>query len=332
VLDGETRSPWFDRKCEEMNNDMLLIKRELCMEFAGSVGRPFPQAAIERMAKFTTKPHHVGMFDFDFAYPEDAEEYEWVEGEGYKFDLWMPLDGRGYPPDNLYYIGIDLSRGVGGELSSNSVLSIWNAQREQVGELADNTIDPVEFAHLAVAVAYWLGHGEATTKINWEVEGPGREFGMELKRLQYPNLWMRPTGEEDRRWARTSDTPGYTNKDRDKAIRPLKLAIINQNATIRSEALLEECVQYVFGGDGKPMHPKSKTARDGSAKGISHGDRVIAASMAILSMDDAQARKKRKKKRAENLIPSIIPAHSIAGRLAAHKARQRARLDGFCRF
>lgn len=332
VLDGEIRSPWFDRKCQELHNDMLLIKRELCMEFGGSVGRPFPAGAIKKMRKeFAAKQLHIGDLEYDFAYPEDVDCMQWLEGEAYKFDLWCPLVG-GRPPDGRYYIGVDLSRGVGGETSSNSVISIWNELREQVGELANNTIDPVEFAHLAVAVAYWFGRGEPTTKINWEVEGPGREFGLELKRLGYHNLWMRPVGDDDRRYRRISDTPGYTNKNRDKAIRPLKLAVINQNVAIRSEALLEECLQYVFGDDGQPMHPKAKTARDGSAKGISHGDRVIAAAMAILMLDDLVKTSKRQRKRREMPVPDVIPRDSIAGRMLEREQQKRASQAKMCRW
>lgn len=331
ILDGRIRSPWYDRKWHDNNGNALFMDQEYGRAYQGSKGRPFPQAALDRIKHDIINPLHTGEFDYDFAYPEDVTEHRWLEGEAYKFDLWVPVI-NGHLPEDDYYIGIDLSRGVGGELSSNSVLSIWNSGREQVGELADNTIDPVEFAHLTVAVAYWLGRGIATTKINWEVEGPGREFGMELRRLDYPNLWMRPTGEEDRRFARKSENPGYTNKDRDKALRPLKIAIINQNITLRSAALMEECQQYVIGDDGKPMHPKSKTARDGSSKGISHGDRVIAASMAVIAMDEVTSRKKRRKNRSEAIAPSVIPPNSIAGRMKARQEFQRQQQLNSCRF
>jgi len=263
----------------------------------------------------------------------DADAFEWMEGDAYKLDLWVPLDGAGFPPRGIYYFGIDLSRGVGGELSSNSCISIFNELREQVGELADNTISPVEFAHLAVALAYWFGHGEPTTKINWEIEGPGIEFGREIqRRLNYTNLRPRPVSDERRFNHKPTGAFGTANKDRDKALTPLVSALVSQTVTIRSKALLEECGQYIFDENGKPIHPRSKTARDGSAKGMSHGDRVIGASMAVLFMDECATERKRSKKRSETIVPSVIPPNSIAGRMLARKRSDAARQDRFCRW
>lgn len=331
ILDGRVRSPWYDRKWQENNGNALYMDQEYGREYQGSKGRPFPQAALNRMKANCRKEIHRGTLDFDYQYPEDDSEYKWHEGEAYKFDLWLPIQ-NGYLPEDRYFIGVDLSRGVGGELSSNSVLSIWNERREQVGELADNTIDPVEFAHLVVAVAYWLGRGMPTTTINWEIDGPGQEFGLTLKRLQYPKLWVRPVTEDDRRLQKKGQNFGYSNKNRDRAIRPLKIAIINESITIRSEALLEECGQYIIGDDGKPMHPKMKTARDGSSKGISHGDRVIAAAMAIHALDDLLRGETRKKRRDSMEVPREIPVGSMAHRMQMSDARERERSTRFCRW
>lgn len=329
ILDGRIRSPWFDKKWFEHNENALLVDQELNREYQGSMGRPFPQAALNRMKVHCRVPLHTGTLEFDYAYPEDWHEYKWLDGEAYKFDLWMPIQ-NGFLPDDEYYIGVDLSRGVGGELSSNSVISIWNSRREQVGELADNTIDPVEFAHLTVAVAYWLGRGLPTTVINWEIDGPGQEFGLTLKRLQYPRLWVRPVSEDDRRLQKKGQNFGYANKNRDRAIRPLKIAIVNESVTIRSESLLEECGQYIIGDDGKPMHPKMKTARDGSSKGISHGDRVIAAAMAIHALDDLLRGEKRRKSRAEAQMPDKLPYDSYAARMVRRADSLRQKQDSSC--
>ena len=331
ILDGRIRSPWFDKKWFEHNENALYVDQELNREYQGSKGRPFPQAALNRMKENCRKPLHTGDLEFDYAYPEDEQEYKWHEGEAYKFDLWLPIQ-NGWLPEDDYYIGVDLSRGVGGDLSSNSVASIWNARREQVGEFATNTIDPVEFAHYVVAIAYWLGRGTPGAIINWEIDGPGQEFGMALKRLQYPRLWMRPVTEDDRRLQKKGQNFGYANKNRDRAIRPLKVAIVNNSITIRSEWLLEECGQYVIGDDGKPMHPKMKTARDGSSKGISHGDRVIAAAMAIHALDDLLRGEKRRKSRIEAHTPDTPPANSMAGRALARDVFRRKQQQNMCRF
>jgi len=59
--DGRVRSPWYDNICEMHGNDMLFIAQELDREYAGSKGRPFPQAAIDRMQQFAKPPLHTGI-------------------------------------------------------------------------------------------------------------------------------------------------------------------------------------------------------------------------------------------------------------------------------
>jgi hypothetical protein len=272
------------------------------------------------------------MLKYDEDFPADFDEIAWMEAAGYKFDVWQPLQG-GYLPVARYVIGIDLSRGVGGELSSNSVMSIFNLDtREQVAELATNTIDPVRFADLAIATCYWLGRGEASVLLNWEREGPGQDFGTEIKRQGYTNVWYPLIGDHLKKYGKRAETPGYSNKDRGKALSYLLNGIVNQTITIRSGALLEECGHYIFGDNGQPMHPRTKTARDGSARGVSHGDRCIAASMAICAMDDRLRAVRTKKKRAEIEVPSKIDPNSIAGRMAAAKHRKRAIAASLCRW
>ena len=329
VLDGWTRSPWFDRQCREAGNDLLFISQELRREYAGSKGRPFPQSAVDRVSEFVRPPTLTGMLRYEEGWPSDVDSIEFELGDAYKFDLWLPLDSEGYLPTARYVVGVDLSQGVGGEMSSNSCLEIFNMDtREQVGELAINTIPPVEFANLCVAVCHWLGRGNQTPFLAWESNGPGVPFTKEIMRLEYHNVFY-PLTDEYRKNGKRSGKPGYFNSDLEKMIAPLRSAIVNQSLTIRSSALLEECCQYVIGDDGKPMHPRSKTARDGSGKGASHGDRVIAASMVVRAIDDRINPKKRKK-RGDLVVPDKILPDSIAGRMLSRERRQRqVKLNSF---
>lgn len=332
VLDGRVRSPWYDQECEIHGNDMLFIAQELDREYSGSKGRPFPQDAVDRMGEHVRQPIHTGMLQFDELFPTDFDEIKWVEAAGYKFDVWANLID-GYLPVARYVVGVDLSRGVGGEHSSNSVMSIFNLDtRVQVAELAINTIDPVRFADLAIATCYWLGHGEPTALLNWEREGPGQDFGNEVKRIGYHNVWYPIVGDDLKKYGKRAETPGYSNKNRGKALSYLLNGIVNQTITIRSGALLEECGHYVFGDDGQPMHPRTKTARDGSARGVSHGDRCIAASMAICAIDDRNKAARRRKKRTDLEVPTTVHPDSIAGRIAARTAQKRAVSMESCRW
>ena len=284
-LDGRIRSPWYDVKCDVHGGNMLYISQELDREYAGSKGRPFGKNILERALGLCKPPMHTGMIFYQEGEPWYTEGVSWVEGDAYKFDLWHPLDEDGFLEENDYVMGIDLSAGVGGETSSNSVMSIYERKtRTQVAEFAINTIPPVEFAQLAVAVAYWLGRGRPRTHLIWEKGGPGVPFTKEILRLQYPNVFYQHEGEELRHYAKKSDRPGYHNSNRMLVLSPLITSLTNGDATFRSAAMIEEAGQYVFDQNGKAHHPRSKTARDGSARGENHGDRPIAAGLAIMAM------------------------------------------------
>lgn len=288
-LDGRMRSPWYDNKCEEHGNNMLYIAQELDREYSGSMGRPFSKNILERGLQTCVKPVHTGMLFYREGEPWNTDEMTFVHGDAYRFDLWQPLDQYGFLPQRDYVMGMDLSAGVGGELSSNSVMSIFTKDtREQVGEFATNTIPPVEFAQLAVAVAYWLGRGRAKTYLIWEKQGPGVPFTKEILRLGYPNLFYQHQGEELRRYAKRSDKPGYHNSNRMLVLAPLVSALTNGDVTFKSRTMLEEAGMYTFDVSGKPHHPRSKTARDGSAKGENHGDRAMAAGLACMALGTAR--------------------------------------------
>jgi len=283
LLDGRIRSPWYDDKCAAHNHNMLYISQELDREYSGSKGRPFSKQILDRARDLCRTPIHTGMIFHQDGEPWYLPGVSWVEGDGYKFDLWLPLDEEGFMPSGDYVIGMDLSTGTAGETSSNSVMSIFSRKtREQVAELAINTIPPTEFAQLAVATAYWLGRGFPHTHLIWEKQGPGVAFTSEMIRLGYPNVFYQREGEELRKYAKRSDRPGYFNSNRMTLLSPLIQSMTNMDVTFRSAALVEECEQYVFDGvSGKPHHPRSKTARDGSARGENHGDRAIAAALAV---------------------------------------------------
>ena len=59
----------------------------------------------------------------------------------------------------------------------------------------------------------------------------------------------------------------------------MSAAIQNGMFCIRSDALLEECKSYVY-VQGKVVHSRAVRTTDDSAKGATHGDRVIAAALA----------------------------------------------------
>jgi len=331
VLDGRHRSPWFDKKCDENKNNMLLVGQELCLEYMGSKGRPFPKEAIEACMELTKAPLHTGELMFIEHEPENATGHAWVEGEAYRFDLWHPVDHEGNLPVGYYVVGCDISAGVGGERSSNSTMVVFDGRtREQIGEYAAHDIPPEPFAQLVLATCWWLGQGVPSTYLIWEKNGPsGSAFTNEIIRSNYPNIYYSSAGgNEIRRWAKKTDKPGYHSPSTRMCLTPIISAMCSSSVTLRSKTLIEECSQYVFEKSGRDIeHPKSRTARDGGSSGLSHGDRAVGASVAIRAMDERPQGVNPFKPSISDIVPE-----SMAGRRQDRLSMARAYASSMCQF
>jgi len=287
VLDGRIRSPWYDRKCAENKHNMLLVGQEIDREYMGSKGRPFPKEAIESNLEMCRAPMHTGQLMFYEHEPEIVKGHSWVEGEGYRFDVWVPIvDGQ--MPLGHYTVGCDISAGVGGDMSSNSVACVFNGRtREQVAEFSASDLAPEKFAEYVLAICYWTGRGTSNTYLNWEKNGPGIRFTNHIMRSNYGNVFYQKAGDEQRLYSKASDKPGYYTSKTQLTLTPLIAAMVSSSITIRSRALIEECSHYVFSDKGNDVeYPRAKTSRDGGSKGQSHGDRAIAAAIAVRSLDE----------------------------------------------
>lgn len=326
LLDGRIRSPWYDRKWYEDKENALMIGQELDREYQGSKGRPFPKEVLDKANELVRAPIHTGKLIYERSDLTSVDEMQWVEGEAYKFDLWVPLTD-GMPPPGNYMIGIDISTGTGGDFGSNSVIEVFDANtRTQVGEFASNIVPPEELAEIAIAICYWFGGGRASTYMIWEKNGPGGRFTSEILRHGYPNIFFQKGGEEIRRYAKKTDKPGYQSSDTQLTLTPLLSSLCASDATIRSAACLEECAYYIFNDQGKVENPRSKTSRDGGSRGISHGDRPIAASLAIMIMNERPGSRKTVLKRQQ------IPLNSMAGRQQQKSDQIRAMAAARCKW
>ena len=320
ILDGRVRSPWYDQRCADDNHNMLFVGQELDREYSGSKGRPFPPVALEKARNFCLPPKQTGMLLYVQNEPHYTKGQSWIVGEGYKFDVWVDLDRKGNWPASRYTIGCDIASGTAGDTSSNSCLQIFDTvTRTQAGEFAANNLPPTEFAQFAVAVCYWIGQGSPSVYLNWEKNGdPGTHFTTEIQRLNYPNVYFQKQGDPLRPYAKPTDRPGYHSSRVEITIRPLVNALFTSSITVRSEALLDECGKYAYNSSGNPYFPRSVTSRDNSARGQSHGDRTIAAAIALHAMDDRPANKPK----AEDILQGKKPEkYSIAWRLNEYQKK-----------
>lgn len=327
ICDGKLRSPWYDRRCEAHGHNSLLIAQELDGSFTGSVGRPFGEDLLARCQAYVKPPIRRGHFAFD---PTDLKfSGEFLVGPNGPLQVWRPLDARGRLPAGQYVVGVDIAAGTGGDWSSNSVISVFDAMGDQVAEWASHKVPPADFADLTTAFCYWLAHGSDLPFVVPERNGTaGTQFMARLMSNNYPNVYMSGTGEELRPYAKKSDKPGYWNSRVDYALAPLLNALTSGTVTIRSEACLREAGEYMYdpGGSGKWLHPGSKGTLDASAAGYNHGDRVIATGMAVHGLRERGYIGKNADTRVFN--PELSPPpNSMAARMREAERRKRER-DG----
>ena len=186
------------------------------------------------------------------------------------------------PPPRPYVIGCDISTGLGGSYTSNSVASVIDqTTNEQVLEFASNTMPPTDFADFCIAMAMWLHNAY----LAWEANGPGEAFTSQIKKRKYCNLYHR-TIMSQRNRKRTKDLGWYTNpKSKERLFHDIDNYVRCSGVKVRSEPLSKEFGQYVMIG-GEIKHVLAASTDDQSSMGKAHGDRVIAFGVAIQALRD----------------------------------------------
>ena len=102
---------------------------------------------------------------------------------------------------------------------------------------------------------------------------------------KYANIYYREG--EHKSFKKKTKNPGWWSNERNKlaVLSTLAKAIKTDEFLIRSDALLEECRQYVY-KDGRVVHSRSVRTIDDSSEGQAHGDRVISAAIAWHAVKD----------------------------------------------
>lgn len=266
-LEGKPRSPWYDHECDRPGATPQSIAQELDRDYGGSQYRIFDYEFFAAAEKCQRIPLLRGNLTCD------SEEIKCSFGETDDGPvlLWTPLDIKGAPPFGQYGVSADISAGLGGAYTSNSVVEVMNLiTGEQVLEYATNVIAPHPFADLCVAIAKWFHQAY----LSWEANGPGAGFSNRVKVLQYGNVYYR-RDMLARGYAKTKKLGWWTDDGTKEMMFGELLRQVKSGDFIpRSDLLIKECAQYVR-KDGKIEHVSVANADD-SAKGKAHGDRVMA--------------------------------------------------------
>jgi hypothetical protein len=278
-LDGSVRSPWYDHECDRPGATPQNIAQELDRDYGGSMYRIFGNDFFDRTEDSVRKPFVAGMLD----YSKETLEPSWDTIEAGPMHLWTTLDAQRRPPQHPYAIGADVSTGLGGSYTSNSVVTVIDMlTREQVLEYACNTMSVPDFADLCIALAKWF-HG---AYLSWEHNGPGAGFTARVKTQRYPNCYLRASYWRSGSKKRSKELGWWTDdKTKEKMFSELARAVKVRELVLRSEMLVTECGQYVRLG-GKIEHIMAANTADESSRGKAHGDRVIAAGVCLQAVLD----------------------------------------------
>lgn len=315
-LEDKIRSPWYDNECFRADSTPQSVAQEFDMDYGGSKYRVFGNDFMEEAKKSTRPPMKQGMLGY---HPETLAPLFDADDNG-PLLLWCQLDHRGKPPARQYALAADVSSGLGGSHTSNSVVSIIDMSNlEQVGEYACNTMQPEDFADLCMSLGKWF----YDAYLAWEANGPGSGFGKRVLDKGYGNIYYR-TQHWKRGKARKTREAGWWTDSRSKEsmfgemIRAIRAGEVKP----RSTRMIEECGQYIR-LNGKIEHDLAINTEDDSSKGQAHGDRVIAFAIALQAVRDRPLASVA----LANSLAENPPPYTMAARQKEYDDAQKAK-DG----
>lgn len=270
ILDGKTRSPWYDAWAKQAGNESI-VAQEQDRDFLGS-GRPFfSPAEVKRMIdEYAHEPLSVGEIE------EVGGILKFVHTGSGLLDLWINPDLHGeIPADRGYVIAADISAGTG---ASNSCISVMDRKtNEKVAEYVTPNLVPHKFADVAMKIGRWFKDMyDQPAFMIWEPDGPGHTFTERVLEAGYGNVFY--AKDVEKIGAKRSKTPGfYTRKDSKRTLLyEYARAIGSGDMVNRSKEALRECYEYKFLDNGTIGHVKSVSTMDPSGAKANHGDRVMA--------------------------------------------------------
>jgi hypothetical protein len=287
ILDGKTRSPFYDYEWCRTGATPRSMAAEFDMDFSGAGGKVFEPAIISRM-KMATLPASMRA---ELA-RDDAGNFlpKLIETSIGDIALY-----RKYPTDadgviNVTYsqfsIGCDISQGTGGLYSSqSSAVGLDLATVSQVFEWLDSGTNPT----LMADIVFCLGMIFHRAIVIPEINGPGGQFMKQLHARAYPNIYIRHRNDANETEIVDKATMKFGLYNLDGGLRILKElqeGVRRKGLTIYSERVVRELAAYIEDG-GRARHPRvSKTDK---AADKTHGDAAIGAACAWYGIRNQKA-------------------------------------------
>jgi hypothetical protein len=289
-LPKSLRSPWHDYEQKRRQYDRRDFISNIWATPTGAADTPFDHTMLEEIKqKDICYPDYIGTLKYSQYNSGRINQDDVWFADGYGQLKWWGGLPFGRPEQrHNYIIAVDPSYGLG---SANSAIMIYDRNTtEQVGAWADANTKPEDLADLTIALAYWCG-GINPTYIIWDTGGGcGSMFTNRLIFHRYPYVYTQKR--EDSKTRKITQKWGYqcNAKGRKELFGELAVALSEgltrtdnyKSIIIHDEDLLEELFDYIFKEKG--VEAVKSTKADLSTGALErHGDRVIAAGLAVLA-------------------------------------------------
>lgn len=310
ILDGKTRSPWYDLQCSRCATPAE-IAQELDIDFLGSDYQFFDSRAIEKYKMLYCRD---ALLVGDLAYNFDTYEPTGfsLSSKGF-LEMWMQLDGGHVRREDKFVIGVDVAAGTG---ASNSAACVYSLKlNEKVAEYANPNILPADFANFITALGWFFNEALIVP----DRSGPtGEVFVKRLQDNGYSNIYRRHNEKKIGRETVNEYGIFLNPAAKTSILHEYRAAIADNTIINRSERAMDECLQFICKMDGTIEHAASANAKDPTSARSAHGDLVIGDALAALALKDPNVQTEQSDKEPE------IPVDSVMGRMTARLAARAA--------
>lgn len=310
ILDGKTRSPWYDLQCSRCATPAE-IAQELDIDFLGSDYQFFDSRAIENYKMLYCRD---ALLVGDLAYNFDTYEPTGfsLSSKGF-LEMWMQLDGGHVRREDKFVIGVDVAAGTG---ASNSAACVYSLKlNEKVAEYANPNILPADFANFITALGWFFNEALIVP----DRSGPtGEVFVKRLQDNGYSNIYRRHNEKKIGRETVNEYGIFLNPAAKTSILHEYRAAIADNTIINRSERAMDECLQFICKMDGTIEHAASANAKDPTSARSAHGDLVIGDALAALALKDPNVQTEQSDKEPE------IPVDSVMGRMTARLAARAA--------
>lgn len=277
VLDGKTRSPWYDTQCVRCVSPTE-IAQELDIDFVGSDFQYFDPAFIEAYKRrYCKDPQSIGDLDYDH---DSLIPRKFMKSQKGFLRLWeVPDEGYLWNRERRFVMGVDVSAGTG---ASNSTVAVYDrTTSSKVAEYANPRILPADFARYVHALAKWFN----SARVVPDRSGPtGEVFVKKLLESGYTNLYYRRN--EKKVSSQITDEPGVWLNPQSKtvALQQYRASLSDGRICNRSSRAMDETLRFMMKMDNTIEHTEADNTQDPSGARAAHGDIVIADALANLEL------------------------------------------------